>query len=111
MTTDARDRFEYGLANFRSVLVAVMYHPLVVLPEHLRSSDWTAGTSIIPLEYGLDLPVPIDDIRITDDGVSATLSFSRHPYQTHVPWEAMLSIEVIEPRPSEKPRPQLKLVP
>ena len=28
-----------------SVLVAVMYHQLVVLPEHLRSSDWTAGIS------------------------------------------------------------------
>ena len=112
--TDARCRFEYGLSNFHSVLVGVKHHPLVVLPEHLRSDDWIAGPSLIHLEYGLDMPLPIDDLRITDEGISATLSFSRIPFQTYVPWEAVVSIEglrAVEPEPPEKTKPKLTLVP
>jgi hypothetical protein len=93
--TDAKYRFEYGLCNFSAVMVLVMYHPLAVLPEYLKSDDWIAGTSLIPLEYGLSMPVPIDDMKITDGGISATLSFSRIPFQTYVPWEAVVSIEEI----------------
>ena len=112
--TDAKYRFEYGLCNFFSVLVCVMYHPLVVLPEYLRSDDWIAGTSLIPLEYGFNMPVPISDLKIAEDGVSATLSFSRIPFRTYVPWEAVVSIEglrVVEPKPPEKMKPKLTLVP
>ena len=108
---DARDRFEYGLAHFYRVMVLVRYHPLAVLPGHLRSDEWIAGTTAIPLEYGLDMPVPIDDMRITKNGVSATLSFSRIPLETYVPWEAMILIEGVDPRPPEKSSFKLKLVP
>ena len=114
MMTDARYRFEYGLRNFHSVLVCVTYHPLVVFPEYLKSDDWIAGTSLILLEYGLSMPVPIDDMKISDGGISVTLSFSRIPFQTYVPWEAVVAIEgvrLVESKPIEKTKPKLTLVP
>lgn len=103
--------FEVGLSKFYSIMVFVKYHPLVVLPGHLKSDAWIAGTTVIPLEYGLDMPLPIDDLKIVENGVSATLSFSRVPFTTFVPWGAVAAIEGGEPRPVKKTKPKLKLVP
>jgi hypothetical protein len=44
------------------------------------------------LQYGLDMPVPIPDLDVTDEGVTATLSFSRSPHKTHVPWSAVFLV-------------------
>jgi stringent starvation protein B len=41
------------------------------------------------LQYGRNMPIPIPDLEITDEGVSATLSFSRAPHRTQVPWSAV----------------------
>jgi hypothetical protein len=57
--------------------------PGVVVPEHLR------GEPHLVLQYGLDLPIPILDLEVDDDGVRATLSFSKHPERTVVPWSAV----------------------
>jgi hypothetical protein len=38
------------------------------------------------------MPVPIPDLEVTDAGVSATLSFSRVPHRTYVPWSAVYVI-------------------
>jgi len=108
--------FEVGLSKFYSIMVFVKYHPLVVLPGHLKSDSWIAGTTVIPLEYGLDMPLPIDDLKVVENGhgiagVSATLSFSRVFFATFVPWDAVVAIEGGEPRPVEKPKFKLKLVP
>jgi stringent starvation protein B len=44
------------------------------------------------LHYGLSLPIPIPDLDIGETGVTATLSFSREPHTTFVPWSAVYVI-------------------
>ena len=46
----------------------------------------------VVLLLGLNLPVPILDLRITDEGWSATLSFNRRPFKVEVPWSAVCEI-------------------
>ncbi len=44
------------------------------------------------LQYGRNMPIPIPDLEVTEAGVSATLSFSRVPHRTYVPWSAVYVI-------------------
>lgn len=79
----------------------------VELPEQIRDLD------PLVLEYGLDLPTPIPDIEASDDGISATLSFSRTPYKTFIPWDAVIGMAPMRtesPAPAARERPKLKLV-
>jgi stringent starvation protein B len=57
--------------------------PGVIVPTHLR------GEAHLVLQYGHDLPISIPDLEIDDYGVRATLSFSRLPQLTVVPWSAV----------------------
>jgi stringent starvation protein B len=41
------------------------------------------------LQYGQNMPIPIPDLDVNEKGVTATLSFSRTPYRTFVPWSAV----------------------
>jgi len=38
------------------------------------------------------MPIPITDLEVTDAGISATLSFSRIPHRTYVPWSAVYAV-------------------
>jgi hypothetical protein len=38
------------------------------------------------------MPIPIVDLEVTDAGLSGTLSFSRVPHRTYVPWSAVYAI-------------------
>ncbi|MDB4971462.1 MAG: Stringent starvation protein [Myxococcales bacterium] len=44
------------------------------------------------LDYGYGFAPPIPDLEIGDDGISATLSFSRVPFPTFIPWTAVYLI-------------------
>src|SRR5450432_2984158 len=55
----------------------------VIVPAHLR------GEAHLVLQYGHDLPISIPDLEVDDYGVRATLSFSRMPQLTVVPWSAI----------------------
>lgn len=57
--------------------------PGVIVPAHLR------GEAHLVLQYGHDLPISIPDLEVDDYGVRATLSFSRSPNLTVVPWSAV----------------------
>jgi stringent starvation protein B len=57
--------------------------PGVIVPAHLR------GEAHLVLQYGHDLPIAIPDLEVDDYGVRATLSFSRTPQLTVVPWSAV----------------------
>jgi len=57
--------------------------PGVIVPAHLR------GEAHLVLQYGHDLPISIPDLEVDDYGVRATLSFSRMPQLTVVPWSAI----------------------
>jgi stringent starvation protein B len=55
----------------------------VIVPDHLK------GEAHLVLQYGHDLPIPIPDLTVDEHGVAATLSFSRMPQYTVVPWTAV----------------------
>ena len=44
------------------------------------------------LEIGLNMPVPIPDLRLDDEGMSCTLSFSRTPFYCVVPWPSVFAM-------------------
>ena len=60
--------------------------PGVVVPAPFSSEGH------LVLQYGRNMPIPIADLEVTDAGVSATLSFSRVPHRTYVPWDAVYAV-------------------
>jgi stringent starvation protein B len=44
------------------------------------------------LEIGLNMPVPIPALRLDDDGMTCTLSFSRTPFYCVVPWTSVFAM-------------------
>jgi stringent starvation protein B len=44
------------------------------------------------LEIGLNMPVPIPDLRLDEEGMSCTLSFSRQPFYCAVPWPSVFAM-------------------
>jgi len=57
--------------------------PGVIVPPHLRAEPH------LVLQYGHDLPIPIPDLEVDEHGVRATLSFSKSPQRTFVPWTSV----------------------
>ncbi|MEC7525888.1 MAG: ClpXP protease specificity-enhancing factor SspB [Myxococcota bacterium] len=53
---------------------------------------WLAKQPQLVLQVGLDLPVPIPDLRVDDEGVFGTLSFNRSPFTCSVPWDAVFAL-------------------
>lgn len=49
-------------------------------------------TPQLVLSIGLDLPIPIPDLRVDEDGVFGTLSFGGAPYACSVPWSAVFAM-------------------
>jgi stringent starvation protein B len=60
--------------------------PGVVVPAPFSSH------AHLVLQYGRNMPIPIADLEVTEAGVSATLSFSRIPHRTYVPWSAVYAV-------------------
>jgi hypothetical protein len=100
------------LVRFADVRVAFVRHEGLVVPESALPAEGEAQV----LSYGLDMPVPILDLSVTDGGISAVLSFSHTPHATFVPWEAVVGLrgygELNNPAaPGGPPRSKLTLVP
>ena len=106
-----RKLFEQALDDNSSVLVKVIDHPMLKVPDFVRPKP---GEFVV-LEYGRNMHIPIPDLKTTDRGIEATLSFARTPYLTFVPWEAVVSISTLsqpqEEAPVKSKRPKLTLVP
>ena len=58
----------------------------VVVPK------WFLGQPQLVLQVGLNMPIPIPDLRVDDDGLSCTLSFSRSPFWCNVQWSAIYAL-------------------
>ena len=58
----------------------------VLVPARLRSQ------AQVVLQVGLDMPVPIPDLRIDQEGVFGTLSFKGVPFACFVPWGAVFAL-------------------
>jgi stringent starvation protein B len=66
--------------------------PGVIVPDGFR------GEAHLVLQYGYDLPILIPDLEVDDYGVRATLSFSRAPQLTVIPWAAVYAVACVDGR-------------
>jgi stringent starvation protein B len=53
---------------------------------------WFKKQAQLVLQIGLNMPVPIPDLRLDDDGMSCTLSFNRAPFFCVVPWASVFAM-------------------
>src|SRR5580700_10958607 len=58
----------------------------VIVPINFRKQPQ------LVLEIGLNMPVPIPDLRLDEEGMSCTLSFSRQPFYCVVPWPSVFAM-------------------
>ncbi len=61
-------------------------HKDVDLPDYLM------GAARVALEFGYNLPKPIDDLTVSPLALAATLSFNKVPYAVFIPWESVEAI-------------------
>jgi stringent starvation protein B len=61
-------------------------HAAVVVPP------WFKKQPQLVLQIGLNMAIPIPDLRLDDDGMSCTLSFNRSPFFCVVPWTSVFAI-------------------
>ena len=60
--------------------------PGVLVPARLRNQ------AQVVLQIGLDMPVPIPDLRVDEEGVFGTLSFKGVPFTCFVPWGSVFAL-------------------
>jgi len=53
---------------------------------------WLRHQAQLVLQVGLDMPIPIPDLRVDEEGIYGTLSFSRTPFACNVPWNAVFAL-------------------
>jgi hypothetical protein len=58
----------------------------VIIPNHLKQQYQ------VVLLFGLDMPVPIPDLKVDDEGVVGTLSFKGAPFTCTIPWASVFAI-------------------
>jgi hypothetical protein len=58
----------------------------VAVPSGLKSKPQ------LVLQIGLNMPVPIPDLRLDDTGIACTLSFNRSPFFCVVPWSSVFAM-------------------
>lgn len=66
--------------------------PGVMVPDAFRQE------AHLMLQYGYDLAISIPDLEVDEYGVRATLSFSRTPHLTVIPWTAVYAIASVDGR-------------
>src|SRR6516165_6803687 len=80
---------EVGLALLERSSVYVHLDPrqdAVVVPA------WFKKQPQLVLQVGMNMPVPIPDLRFDDEGMSCTLSFNRAPFFCVVPWASVFAM-------------------
>jgi hypothetical protein len=104
--TDPKGVFEHLLCHGGVLVMVEVAAAGVVLPPHLHDKPR------VVLQYELEPVVPIPDLDVTVEGIRATLSFSREPFATFVPWAAVIVMAPMRPAQlEEKPkRPKLRAV-
>lgn len=97
---------------------------------------WLAGQPQLVLQIGLNMAIPIPDLKVDDEGISCTLSFNRSPFWCRLPWHAIWALmsedhrgmvwpedippdlpapkqqrsSASSPKPAKRPRPRLAAV-
>jgi stringent starvation protein B len=60
--------------------------------EQVQVPAWFKRQPQLVLQIGLNMPKPIPDLNVDDDGISCTLSFSNAPHYCHLPWSAVYAL-------------------
>ncbi len=60
--------------------------PEVVVPSYFKKQPQ------LVLQVGLNMAIPIPDLKVDNDGVSCTLSFNRRPFWCRLPWTAIYAL-------------------
>lgn len=58
----------------------------VVVPK------WFTGQPQLVLQVGLNMVIPIPDLKVDERGVTCTLSFNRSPFWCHLPWSSIYAL-------------------
>jgi stringent starvation protein B len=61
-------------------------------PEEVRVPPWFKRQAQLVLQIGLNMPVPIPDLDVSDHGLSCTLSFNRSPFHCQIPWASVFAL-------------------
>lgn len=61
-------------------------------PDEVKVPPQFKKAPQLVLQIGLDMPIPIPDLEVDDDGIRCTLSFSRTPFYCIVPWSAIYAL-------------------
>lgn len=100
--------------------------------EQVQVPPWFKRQPQLVLQIGLNMPKPIPDLNVDDQGISCTLSFSNSPHYCYLPWGSVYALigasgrgmvwpddvpkevagqyVVTTPKDDAKPRPALKAV-
>lgn len=86
-----------GLPNKKDVARALLLKGTVFVHLDPRVDavvvpQWLKRQPQLVLQVGLDLPIPIPDLRLDDVGVFGTLSFNRTAFTCMVPWGAVFAV-------------------
>ena len=87
-----RDAFMAFLAEGWVSIHLDARRPEVDVPDEFRSNGH------LVLQYGRNMPIPIPDLQVGEDGIRATLSFSRLPHQTIIPWSSVYIVACTDGR-------------
>ena len=60
--------------------------------EQVQVPAWFKKQPQLVLQIGLNMPKPIPDLNVDDDGISCTLSFSNTPYFCQLPWSSVYAL-------------------
>lgn len=60
--------------------------------EEVRVPAWFKKQAHLVLQIGLNMPVPIRDLEVSDDSISCTLSFNRSPFFCFLPWKSIYAL-------------------
>lgn len=58
----------------------------VVVPGYFKKQPQ------LVLQVGLNMTIPIPDLKVDDEGVTCTLSFNRRPFWCRLPWTAVYAL-------------------
>lgn len=100
--------------------------------EQVMVPPWFKRQPQLVLQIGLNMPKPIPDLNVDDEGISCTLSFSNTPHYCKLPWSSVYALigasgrgmvwpddvpkevagqyVVTTPKDEAKPRPALRAV-
>jgi len=60
--------------------------------ERVSVPTWFKKQPQLVLQIGLNMAIPIPDLRVDEDGLSCTLSFNRTPHYCVVPWSSVYAL-------------------